>query len=66
MLSDHLQLRRLAERFHGLRRPIRGEMAVFFEHVTAARNFTVEAREAGYETDLFGSGAYVYRWNKCH
>lgn len=64
MLIDHLELRRLAERFNGLRRPIRCEMAIFFEHAGAARRFTEAARRSGYITDRAGTQAYIYGWSE--
>jgi hypothetical protein len=35
-------------------------LAVFFEHVVAARNFARDARAAGYLIDLAGTEAYIH------
>lgn len=65
MLSDDVELRNLASRYRGLCRPVQGDLAIFFEHVAAARNFALDARAAGYLIDLAGTEAYVHAsWSR--
>ena len=60
MLSDDVELRHLVSRYRGLCRPVHGDLAVFFEHVVAARHFARDARAAGYLIDLAGTEAYIH------
>lgn len=60
MLSDDAELRHLAACYRGLCRPVHGDMAVFFEHVVAARHFARDARAAGYQIDLAGTEVYIH------